>query len=215
MAGAPCPPPASQRQRPRCPLHRSRSKKFQSFSISLGMKRLCRFYDPLPCNRSRRANRGGPTLRSVIYGGSLVGFPGSTHRSRVLPLHVLAGSRHTISRENASWRAKKKLKFFFLRERWRARRARLPQPTKTGSMSPASEQVEKISKFFRFLRDEKTLYGSHVVAVWKLHVAERWCRQTHRLALQGAACIGRGLPSHRPSFPADGRIRPELPMHRR
>ena len=113
MAGAPCTPPASQRRRARCPLHREKLKNFQSFSVSLGMKRLCRFYDPLPCNRSRRANRGGPTLRSVIYGGSLVGFPGSTHRSRVLPLHVLAGSRHTICRENASWRAKKKLKFFF------------------------------------------------------------------------------------------------------
>ena len=35
-------------------------------------------------------------------------------------------------------------------------------------------------------------------------------QQTDRQAR--AACIGRGLPSHRPSFPADGRIRPELPM---
>ena len=95
-AGAPCPPPASQRRRPRCPLHRSRSKKFQSFSVSLGMKRLSRFYDSLRYNRSGRANRGGPGLRSVIYGGSLVAFPGSRHRSRVFPLHVLAGSRHTI-----------------------------------------------------------------------------------------------------------------------
>ena len=31
------------------------------------------------------------------------------------------------------------------------------QPTSAASMSPPSEQVEKISKFFRFLRDEKTL----------------------------------------------------------
>ena len=45
---------------------------------------------------SRRAKRGGPTLRSVIYGGSLVGFPGSRHRSHQKPLHVLIGSPSTI-----------------------------------------------------------------------------------------------------------------------
>ena len=46
--------------------------------------------------RSRRAHSGGPTLRSEIFGGSLVGFPGSRHRSHTFPLHVLIGSPSTI-----------------------------------------------------------------------------------------------------------------------
>ena len=71
------------------PTHRSRSKKFQSFSVSLGRKRLCHFFDFFPPGRP------------------------------AMP---------------------------------RSRQA--PSPA---SMSPPSEQVEKISKFFRFLRKEKTL----------------------------------------------------------
>ena len=43
-AGAPCPPPVKHSQQSRCTLDREKSKKFQSFSVSLGMKRLCRFY---------------------------------------------------------------------------------------------------------------------------------------------------------------------------
>ena len=75
---------------------RQRPAPSESFSVSLGMKRLCRLYDALRCNRSRRANRGGRTLGSEIYGGSLVGFLSSTHRSHQKPLHVLIGSPSTI-----------------------------------------------------------------------------------------------------------------------
>ena len=75
---------------------RQRPAPSESFSVSLGMKRLCRLYDALRCNRSRRAKRGGRTLGSEIYGGSLVGFLSSTHRSHQKPLHVLIGSRSTI-----------------------------------------------------------------------------------------------------------------------
>ena len=71
MAGAPCPPPGNQRRRPRSPLHRSRSKKFQSFSVSLEMKRLCRFYDfcpvagaPCPPPASQRRRPRCPLHRS-------------------------------------------------------------------------------------------------------------------------------------------------------
>ena len=46
--------------------------------------------------RSRRAHSGGPTLRSEIFGGRLVGFSSSTHRSHQKPLHVLIGSPSTI-----------------------------------------------------------------------------------------------------------------------
>ena len=75
---------------------RQRPAPSESFSVSLGMKRLCRLYDALRCNRSRRAKRGGRTLGSEIYGGSLVGFLSSTHRSHQKPLHVLIGSPSTI-----------------------------------------------------------------------------------------------------------------------
>ena len=75
---------------------RQRPAPSESFSVSLGMKRLCRLYDALRCNRSRRANGGGRTLGSEIYGGSLVGFLSSTHRSHQKPLHVLIGSPSTI-----------------------------------------------------------------------------------------------------------------------
>ena len=65
MAGLPCPVRRRHRRPPRCPLHRSRSKKFQSFSVSLGRKRLCHFFDffplaGLPCpvpGRHRRPPR--------------------------------------------------------------------------------------------------------------------------------------------------------------
>ena len=46
--------------------------------------------------RSRRARPGGPTRRSEIFGGRLVGFSSSTHRSHQKPLHVLIGSPSTI-----------------------------------------------------------------------------------------------------------------------
>ena len=127
------------------------------------------------------------------------------------------------------------------------------QPTSAASMSPASEQVEKISKFFRFLWHVKTLSffttfvrwlnrgvirGAKIPTrkfigpisqrgadsgigdfrrapvriprleaplalfslactdwvgsqyYWAVHTTARWCRQTHRLAQEGA-CIGR------------------------
>ena len=59
--------------------------------------------------------------------------------------------------------------------------------------------------------EAKSIRGLRQLLLLRSHTTERWCRQTHRLALQDGY-IGRGLPSHRPSFPADGRIRPELPM---
>ena len=46
--------------------------------------------------RPRRAHSGGRTLPSEIFGGRLVGFFSSTHRSRRKPLHVLIGSPSTI-----------------------------------------------------------------------------------------------------------------------
>ena len=106
MAGAPCPPPGNQRRRPRSPLHRSRSKKFQSFAVSLGMKRLCRFYDfrpmaePRPHTRSKKSHvkiyraeiTSRPTRGSEIFGERRFGFPGLEAPLALFPLHVLIGS---------------------------------------------------------------------------------------------------------------------------
>ena len=62
VAGLPCPVRGRHRRPPRCPLHRSRSKKFQSFSVSLGMKRLCRFYDFRPMAEARHHPPPPPSL---------------------------------------------------------------------------------------------------------------------------------------------------------
>ena len=106
MAGVRCPPPGNQRRRPRCPLHRSSSKKFQSFSVSLGMQRLCRFYDfrpmaePRPHTRSKNSDvkiyraeiTSRPTRGSEIFGELRLGFPGLEAALAIFPLHVLIGS---------------------------------------------------------------------------------------------------------------------------
>ena len=55
---------------------------------------------PMQRDRDDR-NAGGRTLQSEIFGGSLVGFFSSTHRSHQKPLHVLIGSHLTICEEGA------------------------------------------------------------------------------------------------------------------
>ena len=127
MAGAPCTPPASQRRRARCPLHREKLKNFQSFSVSLGMKRLSRFYDFRPMAepaasyeeqnsdvkiyRADITNR--PTRGSEISGERRFGFPGLEAPLALFPLHVLIGSALSTIKGYAHVRAEKK-NFFCL-----------------------------------------------------------------------------------------------------
>ena len=80
---------------------RRRPAPSESFSVSLGMKRLCRLYNALRCSEIETTVMRGPTLQSEIFGGSLVGFFSSTHRSHQKPLHVLIGSHLTICEEGA------------------------------------------------------------------------------------------------------------------
>merc|ERR1711873_47160 len=81
---------------------RRRPAPSESFSVSLGMKRLCRLYNALRCSEiETTVMRGGRTLQSEIFGGSLVGFFSSTHRSHQKPLYVLIGSHLTICEEGA------------------------------------------------------------------------------------------------------------------
>ena len=126
MAGVRCPPPGNQRRRPRCPLHRSGSKKFQSFSVSLGMQRLCRFYDfrpmaePRPHTRSKNSDvkiyraeiTSRPTRGSEIFGERRLGLPGLEAPLAPFPLHVLIGSALTTNKGCTHVRAPKNLKFF-------------------------------------------------------------------------------------------------------
>ena len=173
MAGAAYPLRGKHRRRPRCPLHRSGSKKFQSFSVSLGMKRLCRFYDfrpmaePRPHTRSKKSDvkiyraeiTSRPTRGSEIFGERRFGFPGLEAPLALFPLHVLIGSALSTIGGYTHVRAQKSLKFFFFvsgRDGRGAmpafRQARSPVP-----MSPPSEQVEKTSKFFKTLCQDKFL----------------------------------------------------------
>ena len=164
MAGAPYPPPGNQRRRPRSPLHRSRSKKFQSFSVSLGMKRLCRFYDFRPMAEPRHHTRSKksdvkiyraeitsrPTRGSEIFGERRFGFPGLEAPLALFPLHVLIGSALSTIGGYTHVRAQKSLKFFLLclRERWPGCDARLTAGTLASPDVPSIGAGRKNFKVF-------------------------------------------------------------------
>ena len=115
----------------RCPLHRSKSKNFLSFSVSLGMQRLSRFFEFWPHGQlSRPASREAP-----------------------LPPPMSSSSEQVekISKFFRFLRDEKTLSFFRLLTHGGRAMPAPPQPTSPASISPPSEQVEKISKFFRFL----------------------------------------------------------------
>ena len=121
----------------RCPLHRSKSKNFLSFSVSLGMQRLSRFFEFWPHGRlSRPASREAP-----------------------LPPPMSSSSEQVekISKFFRFLRDEKTLSFLRLLTHGGHAMPAFRQPTSAAPMSPPSEQVEKISKFFRFPRDQKTL----------------------------------------------------------
>ena len=165
MAGLPCPVPGRHRRPPRCRLHRSRSKKFQSFSVSLGMKRLSRFYDFRPMaepaasyeeqNSDVKIYRADitsrPTRGSEISADRRFGFPGLEAPLALFPLHVLIGSALSTIKGYAHVRAEKK-KFFFvcLREGRRGCDAGLPASTLASPDVPSIGAGRKNFKVFSF-----------------------------------------------------------------